>query len=443
MIVQKFGGTSIGTANRIKEAADIVNNKKRTLVVLSAMSGTTNSLVETVELCKHGEIRETFNLLDDLERKYYEVVNELFESIEVVKKAVHFIKNGFEKLRSDILNNDFKENEILSLGEFLSTELFYRLLIEKRRNAVFLSAPDFIKLTNDREPDKAYLKIKLNEVINKHPEAGIFITQGFICKNAKGEMDNLGRGGSDYSATLMGEAIGVDEVQIWTDVDGLQNNDPRFVENTRPIRQISFDEAAELAYFGAKILHPQSILPAKNAGINVWLKNTLKPQDKGTLISNASNGKGFKAVAAKDNITAIKIKSGRMFMAYGFIRKVFEVFEKYKTPVDMITTSEVAVSITIDCDDRLQEIIADLSQYGSVEVDKDQTIVAVVGEVIASENGYAHQLFSALKHIPVRMISYGASRHNISILISGSDKVRTLRAIHHGVFNQKFLSYAE
>ncbi len=287
---------------------------------------------------------------------------------------------------------------------------------------------------NDSEPILSEIETRLSAILAQYPSTTLFITQGFICINPRNEIDNLKRGGSDYSASLIGAAVQASVVEIWTDIDGVHNNDPRIVQNTKPIAELSFDEAAELAYFGAKILHPSTVLPAKLKNIPVLLKNTINPTGKGTLISNKISGTGIKAIAAKDSVTVIKIKSGRMLLAYGFLRKVFEIFEKYKTPIDVITTSEVAISLTIDKEDYLAQIVDELKVLGAVEVDKNQTIVCIVGNMIAEEKGHALEVMQALDNISVRMISYGGSRHNMSIVIDSNNKEKALRSLHKNLF---------
>lgn len=438
MKVLKFGGTSVGSAERMKKLVEIILTDEQKMVVLSAMSGITDQLTEINIAARNGKIEDAKIMISRLEEKHLLTVNDLYESKSTIHSANQFIAGIMSLILSEI--NHYKpsvsEKIILAQGEILSTTLFQFLLEERKINSCLLSALDFMKIDKNAEPDIAFIRKNLGEVLETRKAYQLYITQGFICKNDKNEIDNLSRGGSDYTASLIGAAIFSEEIQIWTDIDGMHNNDPRIIENTQPIRYLSYDEAAELAYFGAKILHPSTIRPAKLAKVPVRLKNTLQPKDEGTLIADNHDGAGFKAVAAKDNIVAIKIKSGRMLLAYGFIRKVFEVFENFKTSIDMVTTSEVAISITIDDKTFLNEIVLELEKLGIVTVDQDQTIVAVVGEIIAEQKGYARQLFSALREVPIRMISYGASENNISILVNTSDKIRTLQAIHHGVFNK-------
>ena len=436
MKILKFGGTSVGSAERMHALVSLINNKDRKIVVLSAMSGTTNSLVEIANSLYEKDHAKSKKLTSELENKYYEVVKKLYKSDTALQKGKELVKNHFEYI-SNFANDLFtvhEERAILAQGELLSTALFHFYLEEIGIESVLLTALNFMRIDENEEPELKYIEKNLTAELSKHPGKNLFITQGYICRNAFGEIDNLKRGGSDYSASLIGAAINADEIQIWTDIDGMHNNDPRIVDKTHPIAELSFDEAAELAYFGAKILHPSSVLPAKLKNIPVRLLNTMQPEAKGTLITQKSSGDNIKAVAAKDGIVAINIKSGRMLLAYGFLRNVFEVFERYKTPIDMITTSEVAVSLTIDNLKNLDNIIKELEQFGSVEVDKDLTIVCIVGSFTASKEGYAFKVFEALKNIPIRMISYGGSENNISILVKNSLKKDALVALNKGLF---------
>jgi aspartate kinase len=439
MKVLKFGGTSVGSAERMKEVARLINiNEKQTnlsaryIIVLSAMSGTTNSLVQIAEALYSKKNTKANQLINQLEKKYKIVVSELFSDPLVSKEASELIDSHFNYIKSftQDLFTIHEERAILAQGELISTALFHLYLQEQKIDTVLLPALNFMRIDTNGEPDNYYIKENLNRELEQYPEKNIFITQGYICRNLYGEIDNLKRGGSDYSASLIGAAIKAEEIQIWTDISGFHNNDPRYVENTHPIEKLSFDEAAELAYFGAKILHPSSVLPAKLANIPVRLKNTMNPDHPGTLISDEANGKGIKAVAAKDGITAIKIKSGRMLLAYGFLRKVFEVFERFKTPIDMITTSEVAVSLTIDDTTFLSEIIEELNFYGAVEVDSEQSIICVVGENLIDQKGIIHKALETLNNINMRMISYGGSRHSISILVNADDKKEALISLN-------------
>jgi len=439
MVIMKFGGTSVGSAERIKAVARLAASyKEPKMVVLSAMSGTTNSLLEIADsLAKKntGAAHERINLL---EKKYHFVADELFKEGEYREMSHDLLREHFSYIRSFTLDL-FTANEIKCMaaqGELMSTALFELYCRESGIASVLLPALNFMRIDREQEPDHFYIKENLGRELEKYPGKSFFITQGFICRNAFGEVDNLKRGGSDYSAALIGVAMNASAIQIWTDIDGFHDNDPRFVKNTHAIAELSFDEAAELAYFGAKILHPSTILPAKVAGIPVIIKNTLNPGAAGTTITDKASGKGIKAIAAKDGITAIRVKSGRMLLAYGFMRKVFEIFEIYKTPIDMITTSEISVSLTIDDTSRLSRIIDDLKHYGTVETDQDHTIISAVGEGIAEGSGAAQSVFNALSGIPVRMISYGGSQHNISILIPSSFKNQALNALSVHLFNQ-------
>lgn len=433
MKVLKFGGTSIGTADRMKNVASLINNGEEKIVILSAMSGTTNMLYKISEELENKESQNANKFVDQLEENYRKVVQELFTSPEFNNRGLELIKYHFNYIRSFMIDIfTIKEKRtILAQGELISSVLFYNYLLENNMESKLIPALNFMRIDNNLEPDNYYIKENLNRELKQYPDCKTFITQGYICRNMFGEIENLKRGGSDYSASIIGRAINAEEIQIWTDVSGFYSGDPRYVTNAKPLPRLSFDEAAELAYFGAKILHPSSVLPAKLANIQVRLKNTLKPGDPGTLITSKSFGKGIKATAAKDGITAIKIKSGRMLLAYGFIRKVFEVFERYKTSIDMTTTSEIAVSITIDDKTYLKGIVNDLQLYGNVEVNENMTIVCVVGDNILEQKGYINKVFDALENFSIRMISYGGSRHNISILINSEDKKEALIALNN------------
>ncbi len=424
MEVYKFGGTSVGSIENMRSVMKLITDGKQKMVVLSAMSGTTNNLVEISDYLTKKNKESALALISALEKKYYNVVFELYKSNTSKDQGKKILEEHFDFIKSFTVGtfSEVGERAILAQGELISTALFTLLLQEEGYSATLLPALDFMKIDSDMMPDSRFIKQKLNEIISSGTKADYYITQGFICRNELGEIDNLQRGGSDYTATLIGAAINSSEVQIWTDIDGFHNNDPRFVENTKRVDVLSFNEAAELAYFGAKILHPQTVLPARNNNIPVRLKNTMNPPDPGTLITAESKGAGIKAVAAKDGITAIKIRSGRMLNAYGFMKNIFEIFEYFKTSIDMVTTSEVAVSITIDNPKHLDEIVNELKEYGDVEVDKNQSIVCIVGNMIAEETGFASKVFIALDNIPLRMISYGGSRHNISVLINTNDK---------------------
>jgi len=435
----KFGGTSVGSPERMHKLVDLIKSEKKVIVVLSAVAGTTNSLVEISAAMHKGEKGNAEKLITALESKYIQFVDQIYKTTKFKIQGKELIKAHFEHIRS-FLNDLFtvhEERAILAQGELLSTALFHYYLQEINVNSVLLPALNFMRIDENEEPDLNYIEKHIKQELEKYSDAKLFITQGYICRNSFGEIDNLKRGGSDYSASLIGAAIYAEEVQIWTDIDGMHNNDPRYVEGTHAIAELSFDEAAELAYFGAKILHPSSVLPTKLRNIPVRLLNTLEPTAKGTLISEFSSGDDIKAVAAKDGIVAIKIKSGRMLLAYGFLRNIFEVFERYKTPIDMITTSEVAVSLTIDNTAFLNDIVSELKAFGSVEIDMDQSIICIVGDFLAAKQGYAVKIFESLKHIPIRMISYGGSKNNISLLIDSQNKIEALQSLNEGVFEKQ------
>ena len=437
MKVLKFGGTSVGSSQRMMEVAKLINDGEKKIVVLSAMSGTTNSLVEISDYLYKKNPEGANDIINKLEEKYKQHVNELYSTDEYKQKTQAFVKDIFNGIRSftkDIFTL-FEEKVILSQGELISTNMVTNYLLEKGVNVVLLPALDFMRTDKNGEPDPTYIKSKLASLLEKHPDADIYITQGFICRNAYGEVDNLQRGGSDYSASLIGAAVNASEIQIWTDIDGMHDNDPRIVDKTSPVRQLHFEEAAELAYFGAKILHPTCIQPAKYANIPVRLLNTMEPTAPGTLISNDTESSKIKAVAAKDNITAIQIKSGRMLLAYGFLRKVFEIFESYQTSIDMICTSEVGVSVSIDNTKHLNEILNDLKKYGTVHVDHDMCIICVVGDLRWENVGFEAKALDAMREIPVRMISFGGSDYNISFLVSKNDKKRALQSLSDHLFN--------
>ena len=437
MKIMKFGGTSVGTPQRMNSLVNLINDGEPKIVVLSAMSGTTNALVEISQALYSNENEKAGLLIDALELGYNKVIEDLFQAGQAIQKGKELILNHFEYIRSftrDLFTVN-EERAILAQGELISTALFQFLLEEKEIPSVLLPALNFMRINENAEPDLAFITENLDHELNKFPDSNLFITQGYICRNDYGEIDNLKRGGSDYTATIVGAAVKADEIQIWTDIDGMHNNDPRVVNNTFPIAKLTFDEAAELAYFGAKILHPTCILPAKNQNIPVRLLNTMQPDAPGTIISSENQAEGFRAVAAKDGITAINIKSGRMLLAYGFLRAVFEVFERFRKPIDMITTSEVAVSVTIDNTDDLDNILEELTGFGTVNVDSDLSIVSIVGLFPAGKPGYAGSIFETLKNIPVRMISYGGSENNISILVDTELKKKTLQALNKGLFN--------
>jgi aspartate kinase len=437
MLIQKFGGTSVGSAQRIKDLTKLVVNTTPKIVVLSAMSGTTNALVEINNALYTKDTALATELIVKLKTKYEKEIGELYSKKESLDKAKDLIQNHFEYIKNFTLDM-FTANEekaILAQGEMLSTAMFHYYLEEIGVASVLLPALNFMRIDANDEPDMAYVETNLTAELKKFPKDNLFITQGYICRNAFGEIDNLKRGGSDYTASIVGAAIRSEEVQIWTDIDGMHNNDPRIVNKTHPIKELSFDEAAELAYFGAKILHPTCILPAQKRNIPVRLKNTMEPSAEGTLIANINSGVGIKAVAAKDGITAINIKSDRMLLAHGFLRAVFEIFERFKTSIDMITTSEVAVSLTIDNDKNLPDILKELKEIAVVEIEKDQTIICIVGQLPKEQTGYGFKILEALKDVPIRMVSYGGSPNNISVLVNGNRKKDALMALNKGLFN--------
>ncbi|MCL7987349.1 aspartate kinase [Sphingobacterium sp. lm-10] len=437
MKILKFGGTSVGSAARIQGLLEIVAPEERQIVVLSAVSGTTNALVEIAQAFAGAKTEEAKQLIKKHKDKYEELITELFATEEGYKKGKDLIDHHFESISSfaSDLFTPSEEKIILAQGELLSTTLWHYYLEELGIRSVLLPALDFMKIDEDNEPMIEFTSEKLGAILSQHPDNTLFITQGFICRNVFGEIDNLRRGGSDYTASLIGSAIRAEEVQIWTDIDGMHNNDPRVVHGTTPIRHLSFDEAAELAYFGAKILHPQSVFPAQRYNVPVRLLNTMDPQAPGTLISKEGAQKGvIRAVAAKDGITAIHIHSSRMLLAYGFLRRIFEIFERYKTPIDMITTSEVAVSLTIDDTTNLEDIIKEVEDFGTVAVDREQTIVCVVGDFSSNAHGYVGRVLEAVKHLPVRMVSYGGSDFNVSVLLDTEHKTEALRSLHHRLF---------
>ena len=440
MKVMKFGGTSVGSPKRIKEVSSLITETgEPTFIVLSAMSGTTNSLVEISNYLYKKNPDGANEIINCLENKYMLHVEELYTTEVYKQKIREFLHDEFDYLRSFTKNlfTSFEEKSIVAQGEIMSTNMVVNYLQENGVKAVLLNALDFMRTDKNGEPDLQTIKEKLSEIMKANEGYQIYLTQGFICRNAYGEIDNLLRGGSDYTASLVGAALPAEEIQIWTDIDGMHNNDPRVVEDTEALRQLNFDEAAELAYFGAKILHPTCVLPAKYANIPVRLKNTMDPKAEGTLINNVVVKGKFKAVAAKDNITAVKIKSSRMLLATGFLRKIFEIFESYQTPIDMITTSEVGVSMSIDNNTHLDEIVNELKKYGTVTVDTDMCIICVVGDLDWNNLGFESQALDAMKNIPVRMISYGGSNHNISFLIREADKKQALQSLSAILFANK------
>ena len=439
MKVMKFGGTSVGSPERMKGVASLITKSgEPTFVVLSAMSGTTNSLVEISDYLYKKNPDGVNEVINTLEKKYLQHIEELYSTEEMRNKTREFLTKEFQYLRSftkDIFTS-FEEKIIVAQGEVMSTNMVVNYLKEQGIKAILLDALDFMRTDKNAEPDAPFIKENLAKVLQANKGYQIYITQGFVCRNAYGEIDNLQRGGSDYTASLIGAAMLADEIQIWTDIDGMHNNDPRVVDKTEAVHQLHFEEAAELAYFGAKILHPTCVQPAKYAGIPVRIKNTMDPDADGTVINNQLNRGKIKAVAAKDNITAIKIKSSRMLLATGFLRKVFEIFENYSTPIDMITTSEVGVSVSIDKDTHLPQIVDELKKYGTVTVDQDMCIICVVGDLEWSNLGFESLATDAMRDIPVRMISYGGSNYNISFLIREADKKRALQNLSAELFNK-------
>ena len=438
MKVMKFGGTSVGTPQRMKDVTKLVTaSGEPVLVVFSAMSGTTNSLVEISDYLYKKNPEGANEVINKLEQKYMKHVEELYSTDEWKENTRNFLIGVFNYLRSFTkeLFTSFEEKSIVAQGEIMSTNMIQNYMQEQGINSYLLSALDFMRTDKNAEPDSSYIREKITGILKDKEGAQVYITQGFICRNAYGEIDNLQRGGSDYTASLIGAAVNASEIQIGTDIGGMHNNDPRVVDKTAPVHQLHFEEAAELAYFGAKILHPTCVQPAKFAGIPVKLLNTMDPKAEGTTISNRTEPGKIKAVAAKDNITAIKIKSSRMLLATGFLRKVFEIFESYQTAIDMVCTSEVGVSMSIDNNSHLAEIVNELKKYGTVTVDKDMCIICVVGDLDWSNVGFETLATEAMKNIPVRMISYGGSNYNISFLIKESDKKRALQSLSDTLFN--------
>ncbi len=436
MKVLKFGGTSVGSAERIRNVAKLITGRGRNIVVLSAMSGTTNTLVEISDYLYKHNINGAKEIINDLERNYRRVVALLFTRVDLRMEADEEVEAVFSLIRSLARDNftSFEEKEILAQGELLSTKLMHLYLRQTGVNSGFLPALEFMRTDKNGEADMDYIREHLEALLEENPTADLYITQGFICRNAYGETDNLNRGGSDLTASLIGAAMMAKEIEIWTDIDGMHNNDPRFVEETTPVAELHFDEAAELAYFGAKILHPTCVLPAKVNNIPVRLLNTMQPEARGTLIYNSEVTRGIKAVAAKDNIIAIKIKSSRMMLASSFMHRVFEIFDNYNRPIDMIATSEVGVSVTIDNPLKLEHIVDELKEIGTVTIDRDMVIICVVGDLEWHNSGFEAEALAALHDIPVRMISYGGSNYNISFLVSKDDKVAALRALQKQLF---------
>lgn len=438
MQVLKFGGTSVGSVENMRQVRDIIDTQEPKIVVLSAMSGTTNALVQIADATQMGEIATAYELVGELQKHYDNVLENLYTNDKIratVRGYVDEIFSSLESLTRSTVYSQAVADEFVSKGELLSTFIFTHYLQQEGVSAALLPALEFMRIDKENEPDTFYIRQNLNRVIENTGEAQIYITQGFICRNYSGQISNLQRGGSDYTATIVGAAIQASEVQIWTDIDGFHNNDPRFVEETHAIPELSYDEAAELAYFGAKILHPQTVQPLREDNIPLHLKNTMDKDAKGSVITHRAEGDGIKAIAAKDGITALKIKSGRMLQAHGFLSSVFEIFQRYETSIDMITTSEIAVSLTIDNTSNLIAIEEELSQFAQVTVDKEQTIICLVGHNINADQN-THHLFQILKDVNVRMISYGGSNNNISLLVATEDKQRALELLQNYVFTQ-------
>lgn len=437
MKVLKFGGSTLGSVAKIKVVAALIQKENKNFIVISAFAGMTNTLIEIADYLYKKKTEEANETINRLEGKCMERIFELYATQEYKELAKELLEKHFNDIRSftKVVFSMFEEKAILAQGELFTTSIIHLLLKEQQVNAVLIPALDFMRTDKNSEPDPVYIKEKLHKQMNLHPDADIYITQGYICRNAYGEIDNLERGGSDFTASLIGAAVHAEEIQIWTsDVDGMQNSDPRYVEHTLPIRNLQFEEAAELAHFGARILHPTCIQPAKQNNIPVRILNTMRPDAPGTLISNQMEKGKIKSVAAKDGITAIRIQSGRMLLAYGFMHKVFEIFENYQTAIDMVVTSEVAVSVTIDQAKHLDEILADLKKYGTVSVDQDMTIICVVGDLDWDNLGFESKAIQALKDVRVRMISYGGSNYNISFLIQTKDKQRALQSLSNNLF---------
>ena len=435
MKVLKFGGTSVGSVESMFNVKQIINDQQKKIVVLSAMSGTTNQLVAIAQDIKSGQPNAAIDKINVLHEKYFVTIDNLLSDHALNTSVKSYVSGVFELLvnSTNEVYTETLENRILAQGELLSTYMFNSYLKQEGIKSALLPALDFMRIDGFKEPDLDYIKSNFKTVIENAEDSEIYITQGFICLDDEGNISNLQRGGSDYTATIIGAAIKAEEVQIWTDIDGMHNNDPRYVENTSAISNLSFEEAAELAYFGAKILHPQTVTPVRADNIPVRLKNTMNPEAYGTLISNETSTNGVKAIAAKDNITAIKIKSARMLQAHGFLRKVFEIFEIYKTSIDMITTSEVAVSLTIDDDRNLDKILVELEKIATIEVDKNQSIVCLVGHSVVNHQD-TYKLFQILQDVKIRMISYGGSNNNISLLIDTKHKINTLQKLNNYLF---------
>jgi aspartate kinase len=440
MVVLKFGGTSVGKPERMKKIAELVlGTPGKKIVVLSALSGTTNTLVAIGDHLLAGQLAKAEEEISGLERHYLSFIKELYTSEAFQAIGQEIVSRFFILIRllaaGQFDNKGYRE--LLAQGELISTELFYQHLQERKINARLLPALYFMSIDENEEPELEKISERLKPLLTSLSHVDIIITQGYICRNHKNEIDNLKRGGSDYTASLIGAAIRAEEIQIWTDIDGMHNNDPRVVKKTIPISELTFDEASELAYFGAKILHPSTIVPAQKYNVPVRLKNTMDEKAPGTIITSKETPGSFKAIAAKDGITAINIKSSRMLMAYGFLRRVFEVFENHKTSIDVVTTSEVAVSVTIDNKTNLSSIQSELKKFGTIEVDEDQTIICIVGHKITEQKDVLGKIFNALSEIPVRMVSCGGSTNNVTLLVHKSLKEKALNALNEGLFGLK------
>ena len=437
LIVMKFGGTSVGSADRIKYVASLIDDDRFKIVVLSAMSGVTNTLVEISDHFAHSNVQGALSLIDELEQKYYHAIDALYESKESQTLAKVFVDEKMSFLRgfeTERLFSDYETKQVLGQGEIISVRMMELYLREQGKNPIRLSALDFICTDQYGEPDFPRIQDRLLQTMADYPTETLFLTEGYICLNAYSEMDNLKRGGSDYTATIIGSVLDAKEIQIWTDIDGMHNNDPRVVEHTRPVRTLHYDEASELAYFGAKILHPSCIIPAKMANVPVKLLSTMEPQAKGTLISNRMDEGALKAIAAKDGVTVLRIRSTRLLLSYGFLRKVFEVFEANRTPIDMVTTSEVSVSVSITDTDRLEDILANLRRFSTVTLDYPMTILCIAGDLNWKNVGFESRVIEAVKDLPVRMISFGGSDHNVSVVVRAEDKELAMNQLHKHLF---------
>lgn len=438
MKVLKFGGTSVGSAASIKNVKNIIGSQKgRKIVVVSAMSGVTNMLVELCDKMDQGKKGEVDDLVSVLKQKHLDLIDQLFDQQETEQTRNLFdtLFNQFE----EILAQDSKNSSapIITFGETFLSFIFSRYLESRGESNTLLDAKDFMHISNVENPEIATVRALLEQTLEREVSSEVYITQGFVRIDRNKNINTLKRGGSDYSATIIAAAVNAEEVQIWTDIDGFHNNDPRYVEQTSALLHLTFEEAAELAYFGAKILHPQTVSPVKEKNIPIYLKNTFTPGAPGTRISSEIRSKGLKAISAKDGITAIKIKSNRMLMAHGFLRKIFDVFDKHETSIDMITTSEIAISLTIDDNSNLNKILYDLDEYGEISVDKDHSIICIVGEEVINDKN-TFRLFEILNDIPVRMISYGGSSNNVSLLVSTANKVETLKLLNKKLFEDRY-----